>query len=70
MAKREYTLNELTVLWDSDLCVHCHQCADSLPLVFDPNRRPWVKLDEALAEDIIRVVNDCPSGAISVKESE
>jgi len=67
MAKREYTLDELTVLWDSDLCVHCHKCDDALPLVFDPTRRPWVKMDEASSDEIIRVVNDCPSGAISVK---
>lgn len=70
MAKREYILGELKVLWDSELCIHCHKCADSLPAVFRPDERPWVKLDGAPAEDIVRTVNDCPSGAISISESQ
>ncbi len=67
MAKREYRNGEdLTVLWDSDLCIHCHKCADALPDVFRPAERPWVNLAAGRTEDIKRVVNECPSGAISL----
>lgn len=66
MAQREYKLDDLIVRWDSDLCEHCHKCADSLPEVFDPQRRPWVKLELGTPDAIRRVVNECPSGAISM----
>lgn len=69
MAKRQYLKEGLVVLWDSELCIHCHKCADALPTVFRPEERPWVKLDGAPADDIVRVVNDCPSGAISIAEA-
>lgn len=68
MAKREYTSGEsLTVYWNSDLCVHCGNCHIKLPAVFQPDNRPWIKLDQAEPEAIRNVVKQCPSGAISVE---
>lgn len=66
MAKREYKKDSLTVLWDSDLCTHCESCWRELPTVFDPQKRPWVNLEGASAEDIRRQVAKCPSGALSL----
>lgn len=66
MEKREYKKDSLTVLWDSDLCTHCESCWRELPAVFDPQKRPWVNLDAADADDIRRQVAKCPSGALSL----
>lgn len=67
MAKREYTKGPLTVLWDSDLCIHCEACYQALPSVFDPKARPWVNLDGAPPIMIEDQVRKCPSGALSIK---
>lgn len=66
MAKRTYNNGNIVVQWDSDLCTHCENCHKRLPAVFDPKARPWVNLDAAPADEIIDVVNECPSGAIRV----
>jgi hypothetical protein len=38
-----------------------------LPKVFDRDRRPWVKADEASADEIERTVAQCPSGALRTR---
>lgn len=69
MAKREYkTADEsLTVYWNSDLCHHCGNCFIKLPDVFQPDQRPWIKIDAAPSEKIRDVVKQCPSGAIALE---
>jgi len=68
MATREYiTADGMTVLWQSDLCTHCEECAHGLPEVFQPTERPWVKINAATPERIRLQVSDCPSGALSIK---
>lgn len=69
MARKEYTKDQLTVVWQPDLCIHSAICAQGLPQVFDPDRRPWVDLSKAETEAIIAQVKKCPSGALSVKEA-
>jgi uncharacterized Fe-S cluster protein YjdI len=71
MAKREYMKSDasLTIYWNSDLCSHCENCWRSLPSVFDPKRRPWVDANAADSDEIARVVNECPSGAISLTQN-
>ena len=69
MAKREYTKDGLTVLWDSEKCEHCEACWRGLPSVFDPQSRPWVNMNGATTEEIRKQVELCPPQALSVKES-
>jgi len=33
--------------------------------VFNPNEKPWIKMDGASTERIIEQVKKCPSGALS-----
>ena len=66
MAKREYTKGSLTVLWDSDKCIHCSMCTNSMPSVFNVNARPWINLDNGSEQEIIEQVRKCPSGVISL----
>lgn len=63
MAKRTYSDGSIEVLWDSSLCVHSGRCTASLPDVFDTSRRPWIQLS-GVADEIARVIENCPSGAL------
>ena len=55
---------EIEVLWEPKLCIHAGYCFRGLPEVFQPESRPWVKMDEATAERIAEVVMTCPTGAL------
>ncbi|MBI2830710.1 MAG: (4Fe-4S)-binding protein [Chloroflexi bacterium] len=68
--KRTYTKGKLTVLWDSDKCMYAGMCHGQLHDVFDPDKRPWVNLEGADIEEIIRVIDTCPSGALSYEVSD
>lgn len=61
----KYEKEELTILWKPKLCAHAGICVKTLPNVYDPKARPWVKPENATAEQIIAQVNQCPSGALS-----
>lgn len=62
---KEYKHNGLVVLWQSALCIHCKKCIEGLPSVFNLTQRPWIQLDKASEEEVIKQVSECPSGAIS-----
>ena len=64
---KEYKNEDITILWKPDLCMHSGNCAKGSPLVFDPERRPWVDPSLASTEAIVNTVANCPSGALSIK---
>ena len=69
MIKKEYTIGDLTVIWEPARCIHAGVCFRSLPEVFRPRERPWIQLDKAEKDKIIATVKACPSAAISIKTS-
>jgi uncharacterized Fe-S cluster protein YjdI len=64
---REYSTGEIVVEWQPRLCFHSHNCIKALPAVFDPERRPWVDLDQASADEVEDAVAQCPSGALRAR---
>lgn len=64
--KKEYTNGEVTIVWQPHLCEHFGYCARQMPHVFQPEQRPWIKMNAATTEEIIAQVRKCPSGALSV----
>ena len=62
---KKYSNGEITVVWKPDLCIHSGNCWRGLGAVFNPNERPWVKVDGATSDEIIAQVAKCPSGALS-----
>lgn len=66
-ATKEYEKEGLTVIWETDKCIHSELCARGLIQVFNPKNRPWVNMDGAPIEKIRRQVDKCPSGALSHK---
>ena len=64
---REYSTDEIVVEWEPTLCYHSHNCIRALPRVFDPERRPWVDVEAASADEIEAAVARCPSGALRTR---
>jgi uncharacterized Fe-S cluster protein YjdI len=63
--KKEYSNGEVTVVYQPDLCIHSGVCFKGLPMVFQPGTRPWIKMQGADTESIIKQVQKCPSRALS-----
>ena len=63
--EKRYSNGDITVTWRPHLCNHSTICFMELPGVFKPSRRPWVKMDEASTDEIIRVVEMCPTRALT-----
>lgn len=40
-----------------------------LPDVYDPEGKPWIKIENASTEELKNQINKCPSGALSYKSS-
>ncbi len=62
---KSYSKGGLTVFWRPDTCIHSKNCWKGLIDVFDPRKRPWINLDGASDEEIIKQIKACPSGALS-----
>lgn len=65
MAIKDYIKEDLTVHWDAAICIHSEKCYHGLTEVFDPKARPWINTDGASKEEIIKQIDQCPSGALS-----
>lgn len=63
----EYSNGEITILWKPDLCQHAGICVKTLPAVYNPKERPWIKSENATTEELIEQINRCPSGALSYR---
>lgn len=62
--KKEYSNGEVVVTWEPHKCIHSENCFKGLPAVFNPNQKPWIKIDAASTEAIVDQVKKCPSGAL------
>lgn len=61
---RVYGDDQFTVEWYAERCIHSGNCVRALREVFDTERRPWVDITAAPADEIERAVLSCPSGAL------
>tara|TARA_R110002124_G_scaffold208776_2_gene375088 strand:+ start:1336 stop:1995 length:660 start_codon:yes stop_codon:yes gene_type:complete len=60
-----YENKELEVTWDLKRCIHAKECVHGLPHVFDPDKKPWIDLDqESDSEKIVETIQRCPTGAL------
>jgi uncharacterized Fe-S cluster protein YjdI len=70
MDKKDYPSREITVEWRPELCYHSRVCTAGLSEVFNPDKRPWINDKGANDEQIANQVNQCPSGALSLKQDK
>lgn len=64
MAKT-YSTERLNIYWKPEICQHAGECVRGLPNVFDPHKRPWITPENATDEEIAKVIDRCPSGALT-----
>lgn len=62
---REYSNGEITIIWKPEKCIHAGVCVRTLPKVYQPCERPWVKPENATTEELIAQIELCPSGALT-----
>jgi len=66
----EYEGEEITLTYDSNRCIHAAECVNSLPSVFDPDKKPWIQVDNDSAEKVKEAVHHCPTGALQYHEAD
>lgn len=67
MDTHEYNAGEITIIWKPKVCIHAAVCVKMLPKVYNPKDRPWIKPENATAEELKNQIDHCPSGALSYK---
>jgi CDGSH-type Zn-finger protein len=55
----------ITIYDDRSICAHIGNCTDNLAQVFKQRVEPWIDAVGATPEAIAKVINTCPSGALS-----
>lgn len=70
MAERTYSTEAIEVHWDSERCIHTGLCSKNLIAVFNPQQRPWIQLDQGEIDQIVAVVEGCPSGALTYTRTD
>ena len=67
METHEYNAGEITLLWKPKVCIHAAVCVKMLPKVYNPKERPWIKTENAAAEELKNQIDHCPSAALTYK---
>lgn len=61
----------IIVSFDGKKCIHARRCVLGLPEVFRPGTKGgWIFPDQAQAEAIARVIDACPSGALTYQRKD
>ena len=61
---KTYADERIEVDWEPRLCIHTRECVRRLGAVFDPERRPWIDVSGAEADEIAETILACPTGAL------
>jgi uncharacterized Fe-S cluster protein YjdI/CDGSH-type Zn-finger protein len=65
--RKVYRGRDIEVSFDLDICIHVGECLRGEPNVFKLKRRPWTLPDAGNSDDVARVVELCPSGALQYR---
>jgi uncharacterized Fe-S cluster protein YjdI len=66
----EFTNGEITVTFAPKKCIHAERCAKELSDVFRTSVIPWIDMDGANTQRIIKQIKKCPSGALNFCHNE
>jgi uncharacterized Fe-S cluster protein YjdI len=61
---QSYETDEIVVTYAPAVCRHTGVCVRTLPVVFDPKLKRWVRPENASAEAVAAAVAKCPTGAL------
>ena len=60
-----YSNDEITIVWNPQICTHAAECVKRLPKVYKPKERPWITIENATTIELKEQISACPSGALS-----
>lgn len=63
--KVKFAGKDIDVSWDTRLCIHASECGRAEGELFVGGRKPWCQPDLAARDEVIDVIERCPSGALS-----
>jgi uncharacterized Fe-S cluster protein YjdI len=69
-SEKAYSNGKITVIWKPGICIHSGKCVQGLREVFNVSARPWINIDGASTDRIVKQVQQCPSGALSYIRNE
>jgi uncharacterized Fe-S cluster protein YjdI/CDGSH-type Zn-finger protein len=61
---RKYIAEGIVVFYQPRLCIHAAECVRGLGQVFDTQKKPWIQPEHAGVEELVEVIQRCPSGAL------
>ena len=64
---KKYSGDKVDVYFNIDKCEHAGKCVHGNSEVFSVLRKPWILPDESTSEDLIRIIEKCPSGALKYR---
>jgi uncharacterized Fe-S cluster protein YjdI len=67
---KEYSNEDITVVWKPRTCIHSKKCWKDLIQVFDPRNKPWINMEGATTAEIKTQIEACPSGALSYRSNK
>lgn len=65
-----FSNNDITVTFEPCVCIHAERCAKELSAVFRDSVIPWIDLDGASTQQIIKQIKKCPSGALKYYQNK
>ncbi|MGB5509772.1 (4Fe-4S)-binding protein [Robiginitalea sp.] len=60
-----YEKDDFRVIWKPAKCIHSEVCVKTLPEVYLPDEKPWIRPEAASIQDLKNQINRCPSGALT-----
>lgn len=66
--KVNYSNEDITIVWNPEVCTHAAECVKRLPKVYKPKEKPWLTIENATTEELKDQISHCPSGALSFIE--
>ncbi len=71
MAKiHDYQGQGITVQYEPKRCIHAEKCVQGLPAVFNRGTRIWIQPERATNDDIVAVIEQCPTGALHYQRAD
>lgn len=61
---RRYEGGDVDITYSLKRCIHAQECVNRLSSVWDVEKRPWINPNGADVDEIVAVINLCPSGAL------
>lgn len=65
-----YPGQQVDVAWDGRLCIHVGECGRSAGSLFEGGRQPWCQPDVTTLDDVVDVVERCPTGALTYRRKD